>query len=1082
MKPPSDGSKPDELIRFSIEQGNATPVSTPRTPRNSSMSLSIRGPSDTAVEEQRTYEFTDIFPPNASDSAVERVVVPRVVDQVRQGYNAAVMCYGQTGSGKTWTVNALTPKLIEAVFSMLESDECKEYTHVVSMSYLQIYNNSVYNLLTDSKAELGEALPKPKGTIVAEPMTTVKSAAETAALIAGAQRRRVVAPHAMNTRSSRSHTLLSLVITKLVDGTPVQSSRLTIADLAGSERLKKTGVAGDGVDEAICINKSLSALARVIEAAGTHTANVPIRDNVLTLYLAQSLQDSYMFLVATIAMEAVNLSETKSTLEFALMARKCVVQRMKTSVGTRDATFDEMQRQLTNEVNMLRVKVEELQRDADLERRRNAVLQGRLEQRSTSTSEAAVQEGHIRQLERDAMQLNNLLREREEELRSLEKRREALETVSADIGLRESEKAEARETLASSCAEGGISQDDVAVLKAKLERVNDAFLWQEDQLKAAADRNRLAESTIQALQAECHKIRADLHSARQSSLAWEREAVEQRTIAKELNAQLNEIQMRFDALELQLLRERNDFKARQITIETYCSARNASDEVKSLDKALAEQSKLLDSVQARLTSCEQELFETDKARSEWESRAHAADRLYEELWSNLSAAEKVRFMRSDRQPSGGTSFDAVALRNGLTRANLKCEELTAQLRAREAQIDDLEATVRELQEARDVRDREFVTLQSLEEAHSLRGEQLELQLEELYREIDAHIVRRDVLEAHLKETHAEWERLDHEFRESQKEIDVLTNKLDDALQKLRHHEQTYDDLTARLRQAEEQKDSFKKRRDEEHARVIELERQLREKELRINEVKQLRDEVAVKNRSIFKEVKNSMLHSALVATKLERLQSGGGGSGAGFSNVRRKLQAQRQVNEGLLVASEPTHHGKQLAEQTKRRQLRFEVSQLRRPSGAGVGEYKDPMLGLSPTVPPPPPVPPPGSRRNAGAPGVPASSAAGGGAPIAAGSASPSAPMPPPINIADVKRFANAQRSPRGLNARTSLVQQAAMHRQQAADMQAVAEPRQPAIPALALVQMQSRGPTVPPLSLGKRPLTAAAGGGGSKR
>lgn len=60
-------------------------------------------------------------------------------------------------------------------------------------------------------------------------------------------------------------------------------------DLAGSERLSKTGATGDRLKEAQNINKSLSALGDVIAALQQRTKHVPYRNSKLTHLLQDSL-------------------------------------------------------------------------------------------------------------------------------------------------------------------------------------------------------------------------------------------------------------------------------------------------------------------------------------------------------------------------------------------------------------------------------------------------------------------------------------------------------------------------------------------------------------------------------------------------------------------------------------------------------------------------------------------------------------------------------------------------------------------------------------------------------------------------
>jgi hypothetical protein len=105
--------------------------------------------------------------------------------------------------------------------------------------------------------------------------------------------RRRVANTQMNTESSRSHQVFSVVIesTDLQTQT-VTKGKLSFVDLAGSERVKKSGATGEQLKEAQAINLSLAALGNVISALATDAPHVPYRDHKLTMLMSDSLGGS----------------------------------------------------------------------------------------------------------------------------------------------------------------------------------------------------------------------------------------------------------------------------------------------------------------------------------------------------------------------------------------------------------------------------------------------------------------------------------------------------------------------------------------------------------------------------------------------------------------------------------------------------------------------------------------------------------------------------------------------------------------------------------------------------------------------
>jgi kinesin family protein 5 len=64
-----------------------------------------------------------------------------------------------------------------------------------------------------------------------------------------------------------------------------KSAKITLTDLAGSEKLSKTGAEGKMLIEAKKINTSLSTLGKVIQALSERSNHVPYRDSKLTRLL-----------------------------------------------------------------------------------------------------------------------------------------------------------------------------------------------------------------------------------------------------------------------------------------------------------------------------------------------------------------------------------------------------------------------------------------------------------------------------------------------------------------------------------------------------------------------------------------------------------------------------------------------------------------------------------------------------------------------------------------------------------------------------------------------------------------------------
>lgn len=106
----------------------------------------------------------------------------------------------------------------------------------------------------------------------------------------------------------------------LTGGTTV--GKLTLCDLAGSERIGKSEVQGQALKEAQAINKSLSCLGDVIAALGAKQGHVPYRNSKLTHVLQDSLGgNSKTLMFVNCSPAAVNCSESVCSLQFASRAK-----------------------------------------------------------------------------------------------------------------------------------------------------------------------------------------------------------------------------------------------------------------------------------------------------------------------------------------------------------------------------------------------------------------------------------------------------------------------------------------------------------------------------------------------------------------------------------------------------------------------------------------------------------------------------------------------------------------------------------------------------------------------------------------
>ena len=170
----------------------------------------------------------------------------------------------------------------------------------------------------------------------------------------------------MNAVSSRSHSLFVItLVQKLKDGS-TKLSRLNLADLAGSEKVGKTGATGETLEEAKKINQSLSALGNCIVAltkSADKRKHVPYRDSKLTFILRESLGgNSKTTLMIACSPHLYNLDETISTLRFGQRA-KSIKNQVKINAHRSVTELELIVTKLQAEVTRLRAYTRTLEQE-----------------------------------------------------------------------------------------------------------------------------------------------------------------------------------------------------------------------------------------------------------------------------------------------------------------------------------------------------------------------------------------------------------------------------------------------------------------------------------------------------------------------------------------------------------------------------------------------------------------------------------------------------------------------------------------------------------------------------------------------
>ena len=170
----------------------------------------------------RAFTFDHVVDEDVSQDAIFQIIKP-VAENCIKGYHGTIFAYGQTGSGKTFTMmgpvdqetglvvrelRGIIPRTFEYIFGLLEDQRQKmaSHQHIIKCSYLEIYNEQIFDLLDAASSNLHLREEMKRGVFVdgltEVPVVTPQQALD---VFSRGHRSRRVAETSMNRESSRSH-------------------------------------------------------------------------------------------------------------------------------------------------------------------------------------------------------------------------------------------------------------------------------------------------------------------------------------------------------------------------------------------------------------------------------------------------------------------------------------------------------------------------------------------------------------------------------------------------------------------------------------------------------------------------------------------------------------------------------------------------------------------------------------------------------------------------------------------------------------------------------------------------------------
>ncbi|KAI9508657.1 kinesin-domain-containing protein [Russula earlei] len=372
-------------------------------------------PPGTKRYKDRRFMFDRVFRPDSSQQEVYDATARPLLQRLLDGFNTTVFAYGATGCGKTHTISGtdFDPGVIYLtmadLFQQIE-DRKDDYTAEVVVTFLEIYNEEIRDLLADPSA------PTPRGGLQIREDKSVKvvgltelrpnTAEEVKDIVLMGNSRRTQSPTHANETSSRSHAVLQVHVTQSPRTASLTEERfmgtLSIIDLAGSERAAATTNMGQRMVEGANINKSLLALGNCINAlceSGGAVRHIPYRNSKLTRLLKFSLGGNCKtVMIVCVAPTSLHFDDTHNTLIYAERATKIrtrVVTRNVVNVDRHVGQYVEAINRLNAEVTELKAKLAgKIDSEGEILRRKKAEAQAEVE-RVKSDMQARAGQLHV---------------------------------------------------------------------------------------------------------------------------------------------------------------------------------------------------------------------------------------------------------------------------------------------------------------------------------------------------------------------------------------------------------------------------------------------------------------------------------------------------------------------------------------------------------------------------------------------------------------------------------------------------------------------------------------------------------------
>jgi len=296
------------------------------------------------------YSFAHIISPSETNEEIFTKLINQNIPSLFKGINITLFLYGQTTSGKTHTMKGGDPitneglihLCLKEIFNMINNSENNITKSVIKISYCEIYNENINDLIDTSKKNL-ELKESPKGAYINNLSVHTVTNYEKAIEVLNKSEN---SKNASNDKLNKANNIFKVNIEFNINEKKY-ISRLNLVELSGSENILKP--CGN-------INKGIIAFNNVINKLSQNNNKVFVnyKDSKLTKILQSSFNsNTKIYFICTIIDDNEHYTENLNTIKFGIKAKSIKISVKPNEINNNKKNNSKENQALRNKIKLL---------------------------------------------------------------------------------------------------------------------------------------------------------------------------------------------------------------------------------------------------------------------------------------------------------------------------------------------------------------------------------------------------------------------------------------------------------------------------------------------------------------------------------------------------------------------------------------------------------------------------------------------------------------------------------------------------------------------------------------------------------